>query len=169
MNETFQKYATPMITWLFVISLISGLALFFHIGTQYFREMHEWLSLVVLIPFVLHLWKNWRPFLTYFRRWPMRLTLASSVAAALAFAVPAAIGSGTGGGGNPIMGLANAVEGSTVAEAAPVFNLTAEELTGAIVKAGYTVSAPGKSIKEIARESGKDGFELIGVIVAARK
>jgi hypothetical protein len=169
MNETFQKYATPLITWLFVISLVSGLALFFHVGAQYFRGMHEWLSLVVLIPFVLHLWKNWRSFVSYFKRWPMRLTLAGSLVAAFAFAAPAALGTGAGGRGNPIMGLENAVEGSTVAVAAPLFNLTSEELTGAIIKAGYTVSSPGKSIREIAAESGKDGFDLIGVIVAARK
>ena len=169
MNDTFQKYATPLITWLFVISLVSGLALFFHVGTQYFREMHEWLSLVLLLPFVLHIWKNWRPFLAYFKRWPMKLSLAASVAVALVFAAPAALGTSGGGGGNPIMGLANAVENSTIAEAAPVFNLTAEELTAAITKAGYKVSAPDKDIKEIATESGKDGFDLIGVIVAAKK
>ncbi len=167
MNETFEKYATPLITWLFVISLVSGLALFFRVGAQYFREMHEWLSLVLLVPFVLHIWKNWRPFLAYFKRWPMRLSLAACAVAAFAFAAPAALG--TSSGGNPAVALATAVENSTIAEVSPVFNLTPEELTAAVTKAGFTISSPDKAIKDIATESGKDGFDLIRVIVAAKK
>lgn len=167
MNDTFQKYATPVMTWLFVISLVSGLALFLHLGTQYFREMHEWLSLVLIIPFVLHVWKNWRPFLAYFKRWPMKLSLAACAAVAVAFAAPAALG--TSSGGNPAVAIASAVESSTIAEVSPVFNLTSEELTAAITKAGYTVSSPDKVIKDIAVESGKDSFDLIRVIVAAKK
>ncbi|MGE8104358.1 DUF4405 domain-containing protein [Allorhizobium sp. NPDC080224] len=58
MPNILSRYATPFTTGLFLISLISGIALFFHLGTAAFREMHEWLSMVLILPFVLHLWKN---------------------------------------------------------------------------------------------------------------
>lgn len=75
MPNLLSRYATPLTTGLFLVSLISGIALFFHYGTAAFREMHEWLSMVLILPFVLHVWKNWRPFLAYFKRLPMALSL----------------------------------------------------------------------------------------------
>lgn len=61
MKPLLLRYATPFISGLFLVSLISGIALFFHLGNATFRGMHEWLSMVLILPFVLHLWKNWRP------------------------------------------------------------------------------------------------------------
>ena len=61
MPTLFKTYATPLTTGLFLASLISGIALFFHIGPSGFHGMHEILSMVLILPFVLHLWRNWRP------------------------------------------------------------------------------------------------------------
>jgi len=61
MTNLLNRYATPFITGLFVASLVSGVALFAHIGTGAFRDMHEWLSIVLIVPFILHLWRNWKP------------------------------------------------------------------------------------------------------------
>ena len=68
MRTTLLRYATPLITGLFLVSLVSGIALFFHVGSAYFHSMHEWLSMVLIAPFILHIWKNWRAFLNYFKR-----------------------------------------------------------------------------------------------------
>lgn len=62
MTGFLRRYATPFITSLFLVSLVSGIALFFHVGAGWFHEMHEWLSMVLILPFFLHVWKNWRPF-----------------------------------------------------------------------------------------------------------
>ncbi|MCE8421489.1 DUF4405 domain-containing protein, partial [Rhodovulum sulfidophilum] len=59
MSSYLGRYATPFITGLFIVSLVSGLALFLHVGPSGFHAMHEWLSLLLIVPFVLHLWKNW--------------------------------------------------------------------------------------------------------------
>ncbi|MCB1455931.1 MAG: DUF4405 domain-containing protein, partial [Nitratireductor sp.] len=61
MPDLLSRYATPFISGLFLVSLISGIALFFHVGPSGFHGMHEWLSMVLIAPFVLHLWKNWKP------------------------------------------------------------------------------------------------------------
>ncbi len=88
MASLLLRYATPLITGLFLVSLISGVALFFHWGPGAFHGIHEWLSMVLILPFVLHLWKNWRPMTAYFKRAPMAIALGLSLLASLAFFIP---------------------------------------------------------------------------------
>ena len=64
MKSILYRYATPFTTGLFLVSLVSGVALFFHVGPAAFHGMHEWLSMVLILPFVLHMWRNWRPMLS---------------------------------------------------------------------------------------------------------
>lgn len=96
MSALLSRYATPLITGLFLVSLLSGVALFFHVGTSAFREMHEILSMVPIAPFTLHAWKNWRAITTYLKRAPMAQAMAGSLAPSLAFAIPAMTSSGGG-------------------------------------------------------------------------
>ncbi|MPQ95895.1 DUF4405 domain-containing protein [Thioclava sp. JE_KL1] len=150
MPAILNRYATPFITGLFLISLISGIALFFHWGSAWFHGMHEWLSMVLILPFVLHIWKNWRPMTTYFKRAPMGLALALSVVAALAFVLPAATSSQSGArGGPPQFAIAQALFDAPLSEAAPVLGLSG---TDAAAKLDADVT---QSLTEIAaaRES----------------
>ena len=73
MKALLLKYATPFIAGLFLVSLVSGVALFFHVGNATFHGMHEWLSMVLILPFVLHLWKNWKPLFAYLSGAPMAI------------------------------------------------------------------------------------------------
>ncbi len=59
MKAFFNRYATPFVKGLFLVSLISGIALFFGIGQAYFHEMHEVLSMALIAHFILHTWKIW--------------------------------------------------------------------------------------------------------------
>ena len=68
---------------------MSGAALFFHVGQGVFHGMHEWLSMLLLAPFALHVWKNWGAMLGYVRRRTLLAPLALTLIAALAFALPA--------------------------------------------------------------------------------
>lgn len=160
------RYATPFITGLFVISLVSGIALFFHVGQAYFREMHEWLSMVLILPFVLHLARNWRPFLAYFKRMPMITALAICLVSGGYYAWQGAQG---GAGGNPAMALVGALQASALTTLAPVFGHTPESMTSALADRGYKVESPDKTITEIAAASGKDRFEIIRDLVDLKK
>jgi uncharacterized membrane protein YfcA len=160
------RYATPFITGLFVISLVSGVALFFHVGQNYFREMHEWLSMVLILPFILHLARNWRPFLAYFRRMPMVIALVISVAAGGYYAWEGTQG---GPGGNPAMAMVGVLQSSPLSALAPVFGHTPESMAVALAAKGYKVDGPEKSIADIATASGKDRFDVIRDIVAVKK
>ncbi len=161
MSRLFQTYATPLITGLFLVSLVSGVALFFHIGPGGFHGMHEWLSMVLIVPFVLHIWKNWRPMTAYLRRAPMAYALVLSLGAALAFLYP--IGSGTGAGGPPQFAFAERVLAATPAELAPALHVTPEALTAALAAQGIPAQ-PDAPLAQLATASGKSSEQVLQVL-----
>lgn len=166
MPALLSRYATPLITGLFVISLVSGVALFFHIGTTAFRGMHEWLSLVLAVPFVLHVWKNWRPFVGYFKRTPMLVTLGASLAMAIAFAAPAMTGTG---GTSSQRAIFEAIENGSVADLAPLFGHDGTSLSEALKAQGLAVESPDQTVKVIAEASGRSPFEIVGLIASEKR
>ncbi|SIR07865.1 protein of unknown function [Rhizobium sp. RU33A] len=168
MPNLLSRYATPFTTGLFLVSLISGIALFFHYGTAAFREMHEWLSIVLIIPFVLHVWKNWRPFLAYFKRLPMALSLALCLVAGFVFAWPAITGPASGGGGNPAFAMVNIVAAGTPGEVAPLLGKSEAELLDGLKQKGFAAADGARSLSEIAKASGKDNMELIATLTALK-
>jgi hypothetical protein len=169
MPSLLSRYATPFTTGLFLISLISGIALFFHLGTAAFREMHEWLSMVLILPFVLHVWKNWRPFLAYFKRLPMALSLALCLAAGLVFAWPAITGTASSGGGNPAFAMVNVVAAGKPGEIAPLLGKTEAEVVDALKQKGFTAADGTTSLTDIAKASGKDTMELMATLTALKE
>lgn len=168
MSSYLDRYATPFITGLFLVSLISGVALFFHWGSAYFHGMHEWLSMVLILPFGLHIWKNWRPITIYLRRAPMWIALAVSTVAAAAFVIPSmGTGEGAGPGGRPAaFALSNMVMKGSVSEVAAVLDVSTETLSGALAAKGYAVTSPDQSLDEIAGASGRSAMDVAGVLVS---
>ena len=171
MPTILSRYATPLITGLFLISLISGVALFFHYGSAYFRSMHEWLSMVLIAPFVLHIWKNWRSFLNYFKRPAMGLALAASLAASAYFVVPVMTGTTTGpsgGGGRPDLAILRAVQSAPISAVAPVFGHDAEGFSEALRAKGFKVESADQSLEQVAQASGKSTRDIMGALPRSR-
>ena len=166
MSAFVSRWATPLITGLFVVSLMSGIAIFFGVGRAAFTGMHEWLSMVLVIPFVLHLQKNWRPFLAYFRRAPMRVASALSLVAALAFAAPSIIAGGSGA--PPERMLIQLLPSRTVAQIAPLLGMAATDLEAALVNAGLKVTSPDEALSQISKDSSVTTSQVLAVALAAK-
>ena len=169
MPDLLKRYATPLTTGLFLVSLVSGIALFFHVGSSAFHGMHEWLSMVLIVPFVLHLWRNWRAMLMYLGRTPLTVALAGSLAVALVFAYPALTGASGGAGGPPPFALAQTVIRHSAADVAPALGLTADELVAALKAEGYADAAPDVVLAELAQQAGKSAMDLMGTLVQVKK
>lgn len=161
MPSLLQRYATPLVLGLFLVSLVSGTALFFHIGQGIFREMHEWLSLVLVIPFVLHLWKNWRAMANYLRKPALGIALALTLVMALPFALQSASGSSEG---PPQFALSHTLLGHPATVLAPLLNTTPEEVLSTLQAAGFTATAHDEPLTDIATRSGKSEFELAAAL-----
>lgn len=165
MPALIQRYATPLITSLFIVSLVSGIALFFHVGQAYFHGTHEWLSMVLILPFVLHLWKNWRAMTTYFAKPAFAVAMGLSLAGGAVFAY---LGAANSSGGPPQMALARMILASPPEEVAPLLDLSAEDLAAKLAAAGFAAPAPGQSLADLAKASGKSDMELASLLVRAR-
>lgn len=167
MSSLFSRYATPLITGLFLISLVTGVALYFHFGPAGFRSMHEILSLVLIVPFLLHLWKNWRPFVCYFKHAPMAIGLALSLAMAVPFLL-SSDGEGAGGDRAAMFGLVRQVLAASPAEIAPLLHRTEAEVDAALAKAGIAL-VDGQSLVDAAAAAGLSETELASLLVSIRK
>ncbi len=167
MPAFLNRYATPLIFGLFLVSLVSGIALFFHVGPSAFHGMHEWLSMVLILPFALHVWKNWKPMVCYLRRAPMAISLALSVVAAGLFFLP--LGEQGGRRAGPVQfQLAQTVMAAMPAVAAPLFGVTEPELLGRLNAAGLAAQQPGMTLSDIAAASGKSDAELAAALVSLK-
>jgi len=164
MGAFISRYATPLTTGLFAVSAISGVALFFHWLPAAFRGMHEWLSLVLLLPFVLHVWKNWRPLVGYAKRG----TLVAGLLASLVVAVPFAWSglSGGGGGGNLAFRVVALMTRASVDDLAPVLKTTPDALVEALRAKGFTATS-GQTVEAIAAAAGVPATEVLFALAPA--
>ncbi len=165
LRDLMNKYATTFTTTLFLVSAVSGVFLFFHLYGSTFKAMHEWLSMVLLVPFVFHVAKNWRPFVTYFKRKTIYLPLVATLVASLGFGIVSTTG---GAGGSPVGRVFAALENATVAEVAPLFDKSSEDLATLMRNEGYTVGADGETLRTIAENSGKRGRDLVMFVARTR-
>ena len=161
MPTLLQRYATPLITSLFLASLISGTALFLRIGQGTFREMHEWLSLLLAIPFALHVWKNWKPMASYLRKPALGIALALTLALTAPFALQSASG---GTDGPPQFALTHALLNNPATALAPLLNTSPTGLVTALKAAGFSTASTDQPLTSIASQSGKSEFELAAAL-----
>ena len=166
MTKFLKTHGTTLTVGLFLISTLSGVFLFFHIFSSTFHAMHEWLSMLLIVPVAIHIWKNWPGFASYFKRKTIYMPLALSLIAGIAFAYPSL--SGSTSGGNPLRATVQAVQGGTIAEVAPLFDLTSDALSDRLKAKGYSVSSVDQTLVEIARASGKEeGPSLMAAVAFA--
>lgn len=163
MQRLLKTHGTTFTVGLFIVSAVSGVFLFFEVASPSFRGMHEWLSMVLFVPVVIHIWKNWTGFMGYFKRKSIYMPLAVSLIAAFAFAYPSL--SSSSSGGNPIRATIHAVQDGTITQVAPLYKLTPEALKARLQAKGYTVTSFDQPIIEIAEASGKgEGPSLMAAI-----
>ena len=91
MNEQFKKYISAISAALFLVVAASGLAMFFHVGEDLVKEMHQWLAVAFVAAVALHAYKNWGAMMIYVRRKTIVTPLALAAIVAAAFIVPVSL------------------------------------------------------------------------------
>jgi len=82
MNEQLKKYITAISAALFLVMAVSGLAMFFHVGEDLVKEMHQWLAVAFVAAVALHAYRNWGAMMTSVRRKTIVAPLALAAVAA---------------------------------------------------------------------------------------
>jgi hypothetical protein len=158
MNAFVSRYSTPLTLGLFAVSAVSGMALFFHLAPRAFHGMHEWLSIVLLVPFALHVWKNWAALVGYLRRGTMLVPVAACVLLGVALALPALTG---GGGPPPQIRAVQLLTTAPLVELAAVLGTSAEELRESLAERGVQVGSDADSLATVAASAGTSAEELL--------
>lgn len=160
--KLISRLATPLTTGMFIVSVVSGIALFFRWSPNLFKSMHEWLSFVALVPFaVWHLWKNWGALVNYTRGGLLFIVLGLSVAAALPFAWTASQQAGPGAGGNPAFRAVRLLTSAPLSEVAPLLKTSPDGLLSRLQTKGYKAESVNDSLDKIAATSGTEAMKLL--------
>lgn len=160
------RYGTPLTAGLFLVSAVSGVALFFHWASASFHSMHEWLSMLLLAPFALHMWKNWKPLLAYAKRRTLLVPLLLSVVVAVPFALTAGKG---GRAGNPAFQTVSLMTRASLIDLAPVFQSTPETLLQHLRQRGYKATSISETPSAIASASAVSANEVLFSLMPARR
>lgn len=151
-NNALHRYATPFTAALFIISAVSGAALFFHWQGGLFHLMHVWLSMVLLVPFVLHIWRNWRATLGYFRHRTIYIPAIICLLVAVIFAINGLAAAGRRS--NPMFAVMQTLTAAPIANLAPLMHTTPDRLVERLKDKGLKVDSDQVSLDQIASASG---------------
>lgn len=158
------KYGTPLTTIFFLISTITGVALFFHWGPSSFHPMHEWLSMVLLLAFVLHLIKNWTPLVNYGRRGLLYIPLLIGIVASAYFFIQPA---GSKVGGRQVaMRLIGVVSKAPLGQLAPLCGTDEQGLLARLRAQKLTVESATETVEQISKENNRTPNEVIMALMS---
>jgi Na+/proline symporter len=163
MSEKFKRYITAISAALFLIVAASGLAMFFHVGVDLVKEMHQWLAVIFVAAVGLHIFRNWGGMMTYVRRRTIVAPLALAAVVAAAFVVPAALS----GGEDPRHVLIQSLQEAKLADLGRVLDVPADSLVARLEKDGFTVGSAEQRLSEIASGSGKPPMAALMTAVGA--
>lgn len=158
MKKFADRFATPAMTGLFLVSGVSGIALFFHWMPSLFHGMHAWLSMILFIPFVFHMWKNWNALVGYFHRKTLALPIAVSFLAAAAFAFSAL---NAAPGGNPAFRALPLLSHARLIDLAPILHTTADDLAETLRQRGMTVTSNEETLDAVAARADTSANQLL--------
>ncbi|MQR99625.1 DUF4405 domain-containing protein [Gluconobacter sp. AC10] len=147
------RYGTPLTTGFFIVSGVTGVALFFHWAPLAFHPIHEWLSMTLLAPFVLHVIRNWTPLVNYARRRTLFVPLIIAFAACIPFFFQA-----PGGhvGNRKTASIALPVlEHAPLSRIALLIRMDGDGLVRRLQEQGYTVQTADQTLEDIAKASSR--------------
>lgn len=128
--------------------------------------MHEWLSMVLLLPFVLHVWKNWRPLVNYTKRKAALSLMVVSLVAAIPFATLGV--TATRGGGNPAFRAIPLLTQAPITDVAPLLKTTPDALATALAEQGYPVASPDQTLEQVASAAGVRATDVLFSVMPSR-
>ena len=121
--------------------------------------------MVLLAPFALHLWKNWRGFLGYVRRRTLVVPLVASLLVALPFAVSGLAGSN---GGNPAFRTIPLMTQAHLSDLAPVLKTTPDALLATLQEPGYQAHSTDETLEAVAAAAGRPASEVLFAVMPSQ-
>lgn len=143
--KSLRPWATPLTIGTTLVTLVTGVLLFFHTAPGLTRPSHEWIGMIMVAAVAAHLALNWRAFKTYFKR-PLGLSIIALgvVATALTFFLSPA---SSQTGGNPIALIMRSMGDAEIADIAALVDKDAARVVADLSAAGTDVD-PAQTLSQ---------------------
>jgi hypothetical protein len=163
MRNFLTAYSTPITVALFVVVVVTGVPIFFHVGDRFLKGAHEWLSLAFVVAAFLHVARHWRGFVAVMKQRRAHVLLAASGLALALFVGPALIGGPRGG--NPMMALAGKMTVAPLEDLASALGTGPEHLIARLEAGGLSGVDPSQSAKAIAAAHGQPLPKVVAILI----
>jgi hypothetical protein len=151
-------WSTPAVIGAGLFVAVSGVMMFFGIH-QPVERAHEWIGLAFAAAIALHLLTHWRGFKGYFKQ-PLALGIVGALALTTAFMLLPA-----GEEGHGIKGLIQKVEAAPLAQVAPLFERSTDQILSTLQEAGFSVQGAQQSVASIAAANGSEPKVLLRLLL----
>lgn len=161
--KSLRPWATPLTVATTLITLVTGVFLFFHYSPGLTRVSHEWIGMAMVVAVFAHLLLNWRAFTTYFkRRVPLTLMGLGAVAmAATVLVSPPA----REGGPSGVRAAIEAMNGARIETLAELAGKDTEAVLASLGAAGIAAGATD-TVAALAGGDREAQDRIVGVIFA---
>lgn len=161
MKPSAREIVTPAVVGLFLFIAISGVALFFHVGSVFFHSAHEWLGLLFAGFALWHGLRYWKNITGYWGKTVSRWVMAGAVILSLGFAGVSMATSGQGGSPRQVI---QAMEHATVTNAAAALGKSPAEAI-ALLKVKGIEAREDQQIGELANAAHMPSTALLLTLV----
>ena len=157
-----REWITPFSAGMFLISAVTGVMLFFHLGVGLTHGVHEWISWALLAGVALHLAVNFaaiKKFLLNARG----LAILSCCCVVLLFS---SFSSGGGKGGSATGVMVDRLTGVPLTTLAQVAGVEVEQLRARLSEAGLTWQSDEQSLRDLVGGDRGRLMHLLGELLA---
>ena len=166
MNSFLRSYATPLSLVTFLAAGVSGVMLFFDIGSHELSDLHEWLGIVFVVVLILHLVRNWRGALAMLSAARIKTIVLGLGAVAVVLIAIYGFGGERGQGfGGPRL-IMTRLASAPIAKMAPALGLTSDQAIARLKGAGIAVQGPQQSLAEVANKQNQELPKLLNLVLA---
>ena len=160
MKKSHRHWSTPLIIASGSVIAVSGVMMFFHLGTGLVQELHEWIGVLFAVGMLLHIHQHWQPFKRYFsqKTGVAIITVMFVISSGMLVATGDSVE-------HPAQQLAQQFSQKSLTEIAQFQKRPLEQLLIDMEIEQIEVRSPEISLKKIAEENHTSALRLIKIIV----
>lgn len=160
-----RTWATPLAACVFLPMAVTGVMMFFHVGTPLGKEIHEWLGWGLVAGITLHVTTNWAAFKGHLKQTNTRIMAGVFALLLLASVLP--IG-GEENGKNGSQGAVSAISRVPLRELAPIAGRDVETIVNELHQAGFDKANADSSVEILGGKEREDRMRILGVVFPSK-
>ena len=158
---------SALLSVVFVVVSITGILMYFKVRMFSIQTLHIWLGFAFALVGCLHLFKNWKGFLSYFKKRSTVVSIAFGVLVTLTFIVVPLINPQEKSI-SPRNQLLRVMMQSPLSKVADFMDLDADQMVKALAEK-QVVASKKQSVLEIAQANDKSNDEIVTIVFKSQK